>query len=227
MPSPPELDDGIMHYIYSPCEATLYGYDGQPYRFLRVMPNGIDNFVSMITRKVPVGGGQYDEARFSIESVTLSTFLSYIAFGYTPYIEVLFSVGKCGLQDYQDIKPYLLTHALCRSYETRVKALLDVGERKASSIVTRNGGAASELVAELRCCLALWQEVLDAGQIMPRNALSAPMKVEDSSLDNGTIKRCREWMLELQARMLSGNYVNLPYKTDDDMQTAIMGMWNG
>lgn len=205
--------------MYAPSDITLYGYQGSISHWLRIVPNGGGCFVTTSTTSDGLSGSV-------IETVDLNMFTTYASFGYSPYIEVLLSGYNCGLQSHEMFHRELITQALCRSYETRAKALLEMADRKSHSIITRSGERSHELMAELDAVLGLWQSILDTGNLMPNKVLLRPLRSMSFDLSRKSIDECKQWMEELQARMLKGRYVQIPYKMSPSMQQAFTTAWS-
>lgn len=208
----PTVGDGQSYYLFVPFRATLYGRDYRPYRFLRIVDyTGIDVHTSVNLVDDPG-----DPSSVSIvETLDMKTFLSYISYGYTPYIEALYSGFADNGFDTDSLKRFAFTQAAIRDYESRCNNLLDLCVSKRYSIGKgMSSSTTSELVDELRGALGCWEMMMNVGSVSPKNVLLAST-IADKKHGAPPIKQTREKISELQERMLVDNMRALPYKISD------------
>ena len=204
------MSDGLSYYLFVPMLATLYGRDRFPHRYLRVVDEA-DIYGS--TRHINAFAEDPGDPEGSciVETVDTSTFMEFISFGYTPYIECAFSGFKTGL-DLSSVSEYIFTEAALRNYEARAKTLIDLAERKRYSIAGKSTASqvTSELVDETLGVFAMWEQLMNRGRVVPLNCLeSMPGKKHFATVP---IKTFKERFNELEDRMLISNYTQMKYK---------------
>ena len=216
----PEVGDGISHYMFVPMLATLYGRDRPPYRFLRVVDDedmgGNGRTITQVWNDP-----QDPDSLCLVETAGLTTFLEFVSYGYTPYLECSFSGYRDGTH-LAEAKAQLFTEALLRNYEARVKILIEICENKRYSLAGRsvNSPVTGELIDETWGALAMWEMVMNMGSMKPNDCLSyLPEKRNHLSIP---IKRFKEKLAELDERLLISNHVEMPYKMSESQRTAFI-----
>lgn len=210
--TPPNINDGYAPYFYLPYMATLYGYQNGIHRWLRVTDSE-----ESVVQTFSMGS----EVTDVVHCYGLSSYLTYLTFGFTPFIEVAMSGLRTGVDVRADAK-YLLTQACARSYESRIMTLMRLEKRKQASLLTRNSPQAKELSNELVGCLLLWEQLMNSGVIRPSGCILTKDAPGGSSL--GIMRR--RWIErkyeELAERSKSSNFINIPYKMTSEMRTMFL-----
>lgn len=217
----PDLEDNRSHYIYQPYQATLYGCTQRPHMYLRV----VEYLGSDIYDSITMFDDPSDPNSASvIHSVDLRTFLMYASFGYTPYIEALFSKqGYRGI-DADNIGEYVLTQAVYRNYEARISTLLEECERKRYSIASSSVSNAStmQLVDEAIGALACWEILTNMGVMRPDGVVANSDLVDHGKMGGIPLNEMRKRFDELGARQFLGNCHALKYKMNDAERRALL-----
>jgi len=213
-PVPPAITDGSRHYLYLPYGTTLYGHIGLPNRWLRVTDDD-----SASVRSFTRGDGTLTDV---VYEYGFPTYLTYLTFGHTPFIEVAASGLRSGA-DLSDEMEWLLSQACLRSYSSRVDALLSLADRKRRSLVTGHNATSAELGDELAACLALWGQLMDTGTVRPLGVLSSSGAPKlGSPLGPNRMRWARKRAEALRDRMSSGDFVKMPYKVPQRLRDAIL-----
>ena len=214
------MDDGLQYYLFVPVRATLYGRDEYANRFVKVIEYK-GNTVRYTTTKV-MRDTSSPNASVYVDVVDASTFIQYMTFGYTPYIEALFSGFEGNGFEVDTLSDFVLTQAALRNYDARCRQMMSMLNRKRASISghSMNNALTGELVDELRGTLACWEMLMNMGRLSPKNILVAsPINIKGSKIP---YKEFEEKHNELAARMLSGNHKALKYKLDDSARSALL-----
>lgn len=211
------MNDGIDYYLFVPQSITLYGRDEGPYRFLRVVDKESTKLGrSFVEREI-------DGDKCIIETVDIETFLSFISYGYTPYIECLLSgyTNAFGLEQYPI---YYISQAMLRNYEMRIKELLEAAQTRKYSIMsmTTINESTSELIDEITACLAMMEMLMNTGKIAPRNCLANNNK---HSMLIPT-KKFESKFNEIEERFANNNMHNLPFKVTEDKRHQLLTAFN-
>lgn len=211
----PSIQDGIEYYSFVPMLSTLYGRNEEPYRFLRVVDEHVLSGRSTQT---------YEEnsTNFIIENVDIKTFLNFISYGYTPYIETVMTGFKSGL-DLSNYTQFFMSQAVFRNYESRITSLIELAEKKKFSIAgaTTSNSTTQELCDEIDGALMMWEMSMNLGDLKPTNCLPYIQKQNGSSLLI-PIKRFKEKFNELDERLLMNQFVNTPFKITNDLREILI-----
>lgn len=207
---PPDAQDHLSHYLYLPYLTTLYGYDALPNRWLRVVDDGSGNFERILS-----SGGTVN---YIIETVEVSTFMNYITYGFTPYLEVAF----CNLESGIDLSRYryeLVNLSSVRNYESRCSKLMEIAKKKHNSILTKSSPVSKELMVELYCTLYLWEQLMNTGNLKAYNCLDMLEKQPPQSI---SLSWANDKLNELKARTYHDNYKEMKFKTDSANRAAML-----
>lgn len=217
----PNMDDGISYYAFLPMLATLYGRDYHSRRWLRVVDDGIGDFTTNL-----FADGDGSVPSDVVETVEVKTFMLAVTYGYTPYIETVFSGFQSGI-DLSQFKIAIMNQAMFRNYAFRADTLLDLCKAKRTSLLSRSPSnlATEELASELYGVLVLWESLMNQGMIYPKNCLPTASHYFGEIQDGVPIDVLEEKIEELKARMLSGNHQNLQYKMSIQQRQQILGMY--
>lgn len=215
MPAPPRIDDGLTPYFYLPFGASLYGRAAAVHRWIRVTDNE-----ESIVHTISLGG----EITDVVYDYGIKTYLSYLTFGYTPFIEVAMSGLRTGV-DVRSSAQLLLTQACHRSYEARIKLLMGLAEQKRKSILTRNSPLAYELVDEIAGCLVIWEQLMDSGMIRPNGCLLTTKLPQGSPFGIRRMKWAERKYAALSSRNLTKSTVHLPYKMDEEARKRFLASY--
>lgn len=215
LPSPPDSAD---YWGFTPQKETLYGSDFLPRRFIRV----IDELPGDSSRVIHTyqDDPQDPSSIVSVESVGADTFIEWLTYGYTPYLEAAICglKGAIGLEEH---KKLFLSQAAYRNYEQRARCLLDIIEEKKYSISTMMGSdKISSAKQELLGVLCMWEMLMNTGDIRPLNCLSY------CSAESTTMRYMRSKFLELEDRCLMSNFAPLPFKISDDTRKQLVGAFH-
>lgn len=200
--NPPRIDDGFTPYFYLPYMSNLYGHREGVHRWLRVT----DSEASVI-HTVSLG----NEVTDTVHCYGLKSYLTYLTFGFTPFIEVAMSGMRTGVDVTQDAR-MLLTQACARSYESRILCLMDLMDRKKNSLLTKNSERSKELSDELVGCLLLWEQLMNSGMIRPAGCVLSQDAPGGSPFGRKRMKWIDQKYSELAERNKESNFVNIPYK---------------
>lgn len=213
--TPPRIDDGMLPYFYLPYGPTLYGHDGKVSRWLRVTDDE-----NATIQTVSIGGVVTDV----VHCYGLHTYLTYITFGFTPFLEVAMSGMRTGVDITQDAR-LLITQACHRSYESRVSCLLGLAHRKRRSLLTRDQPASAELSDELASCLILWEQLMDSGIIRPTSCLRHGAVPSGPPLGHARMRWFESKRDELAGRSATQDFVRLPYKMAADVRMSFLNAY--
>lgn len=211
----PTIGDGIQYHGFTPMLATLYGRDEAPYRFLRIVDKGILNGRSSQV----VESGNYSCV---VENVDIETYLTFLTYGYTPYVECALTGYSSGIE-LDEVPEYFISQAVARNYEKRVQTLLSIAENKRLSLLggLKMAKDTSELCDELEGALAMWEMLMNTGTERPRNCLEL-IKGQHKGEVRIPLKRYKEKYEELEDRTLYNNFANIPFKITDDMRNRLL-----
>lgn len=200
--NPPRIDDGQMPYFYLPYMSNLYGHREGIHRWLRVTDDE-----RAVVHTISMG----NEVTDAVHSYGLTSYLTYLTFGFTPFLEVAMSGMRTGVDVTQDAR-ILMTQACARSYESRILCLMDLAKRKRNSLLTKNSSQAKELSDELIGCLLMWEQLMNSGMIRPAGCVLSQDAPGGSGLSVGRMRWIEKKYEELARRNKESNFVNLPYK---------------
>lgn len=215
MPAPPRIDDGQMPYFYLPYGASLYGRAAAVHRWIRVTDSEESVVHTISTR---------NEVTDVVYSYGLKTYLSYLTFGYTPFVEVAMSGLRTGV-DVRSSARLLLTQACHRSYESRIRFLMGIAEKKRKSVLTRNNPVSYELSDEIAGCLIIWEQLMNSGMIQPNGCLLSAKLPHGSPLGMRRMNWITRKYTALSSRNLTQNTVHLPYKMDEASRTLFLASY--
>lgn len=214
MPSltPPNIDDGQLPYFYLPYMSSLYGHTDGVHRWLRV----IDSDENVI-HTVSMG----NEVTDTVHCYGLKTYLTYLTFGFTPFLEVAMSGMRTGVDVTQDAR-VLMTQACARSYESRILCLMELMGRKRNALLTKNSPQSQELSDELVGCLLMWEQLMDSGMIRPAGCLNTHDAPSGSPFGLSRMHWIDKKYRELGDRNKESNFVNIPYKMSAATRAAFL-----
>ena len=210
MLTPPDAQDSYSHYLYLPYLTTLYGYEAMPSRWLRVVDDGSGNFERILSTD--------GEVNYIIETVEVSTFMNYITYGFTPYLEVAFSGLESGIE-LRQYRAELVNLSSVRNYESRCDKLMEIAKGKQNSILTKSSPVSRELMVELYCALYLWEHLMDTGVLKASNCMDMLVKKPPSSISLSWASRK---LGELKTRTYHDNYRDMKFKTDSSNRAAML-----
>lgn len=213
MPSQPSIDDGMTPYFYLPYGTTLYGHTGGVRRWIRVTD---DETATVHT--ITMG----NEVTDIVNGFGLQSYMTYLTFGYTPFIEVALSGMPTGV-DVMHHANMLLTQACHRSYDSRIRTLMELARKKHGSLLTRNNELARELSDELAACLTLWEQLMDSGALHPTHCLNASDVPDGQPLGIRRMHWFEKKYADLTARQDSHDVIHLPYKVDEAQRAMFLG----
>ena len=211
----PSIGDGVQYYAFVPMLATLYGRNEEPYRFLRVVDKHVVNGRNVISH-------EENGMHFSIENVDIETYLTFISYGFTPYIETVMTGFKSGL-NLSEYSQYFMSQAVFRNYEDRILTLLDITKNKKFSFITGTTANQStqELCDEIDGALVMWEMAMNLGKVNPTDCLSYVKKQHGTELLIPS-KRFNEKFNELDERLLMNQFANVPFKITNELRTRLI-----
>lgn len=215
-PSPP---DTTSYWGFTPQKETLYGSECVPRKFLRII-DAIPGGGERVFHTYQDDPGNPDSV-VVVETVTIDGFVKFATFGHTPYLETALCglKGSIGLEDNKDL---FLSQAAYRNYETRAKALLEVfDEKKLSFSSIFSSEKTQALKDELSGVLAMWEMLMNSGDMNPTNCISYVPQGAD------TPKAMRAKFEELEYRLLMGNHAPLPFKISQSDRERITAAFHG
>ena len=210
--NPPRIDDGYTPYFYLPYMSNLYGHKEGVHRWLRVTDDE-----SAVVHTVSMG----NEVTDTVHCYGLTSYLTYLTFGFTPFLEVAMSGMRTGV-DVTHHARALMTQACARSYESRILCLMDLAQRKKNSLLTKNSLQAKELSDELVACLLLWEQLMNSGMIRPAGCVLSHDAPGGSALGIGRMHWIERKYNELSLRNKESNFINIPYKMSSTMRNAFL-----
>lgn len=214
----PNLDDGIQALAFVPMLTTLYGRDEEPYRFVRVLGSGLIN--GRATQPVTI-----EDTSFVIENVDIETFVTFLSYGYTPYLECALTGFESGL-GFEPYQEFFVSQANIRHYENRAQELLKLADNKKLSLIgkTKMSQSTSELCDELDGVLSMWEMLMNTGTIRPTNCLQLA-KFQHKSEVMIPMKRYQEKYEELEHRMLYNTYSDIPFKVTEEKRAKFLSVF--
>lgn len=213
--NPPQINDGQLPYFYLPYMSNLYGHKNGIHRWLRVTDSD-----SAIVHTVSMG----NEVTDMVYCYGLDSYLTYLTFGFTPFIEVAMSGMRTGVDVTQNAR-VLLTQACSRSYESRILCLMDLMRRKKSAMLTKSGPQAKELSDELIACLLLWEQLMNSGAIRPAGCLLSHDVPSGAPFGISRTRWIEKKYDELSIRNKESNFVNIPYKMSAHNRMAFLSSY--
>jgi hypothetical protein len=153
----------------------------------------------------------------------LKSYLTYLTFGFTPFIEVAMSGMRTGIDATQDAR-LLLTQACARSYESRILCLMDLANRKRNSLLNKTSPQSKELSDELVGCLLLWEQLMNSGMIRTAGCVLSKEAPGGVPFGHRRMRWVEKKYAELSERNKANNFVNIPYKMSSaNRQMFLMG----
>lgn len=210
--TPPRIDDGFTPYFYLPYLSNLYGHRDGVHRWLRVTDSE-----SAVVHTVSMG----NEVTDTVHCYGLNSYLTYLTFGFTPFLEVAMSGMRTGVDVTQHAR-VLMTQACARSYESRILCLMDLMQRKKSALLTKTSNQSKELSDELVSCLLLWEQLMNSGIIRPAGCLLSQDAPGGSPFGHGRMRWIEKKYAELAERNKENNFVNIPYKMSAQNRAAFL-----
>lgn len=192
--------------------SNLYGHRAGIHRWLRVTDSE-----TAIVHTISLG----NEVTDTVHCYGLNSYLTYLTFGFTPFLEVAMSGMRTGVDVTQNAR-LLMTQACARSYESRILCLMDLVRRKKNALLTKESPLSKELSDELVSCLLLWEQLMNSGMIRPSGIILSHDAPGGSPFGYGRMRWIEKKYAELAERNKESNFVNIPYKMSSRNRAAFL-----
>lgn len=221
----PDIDDANATIIYSPIDATLYGYGEGVARWLKVAQSGAKASKVSLTTSRTVKGKTSRSLSATVSIVPIDFFIQYILYGSTTYAEALFAREGINRLPFSTggIEKFMVSQSHLRNYASRARLLVDMCRSKSNSYVAGDASSrpTGELVAETRGCLASWEALMNTGEFPQARILCREMKEAEPVFSSMGIKRIEDKLEELEERMRKREFATLPYKLSNNEKAEI------
>ena len=205
----PNFPDNISHYLLLPMGLTLYGYESKAEHWLRV---GDVNQNHIYTEYV------INDNKYFLETIGLQEFILFLTYGYTPFLEVVYSGYQHGI-DLGSFRQILVTQSALRNYEKRANILFEIAKNKQHSPLTRFDEKSREIMAELQGVMFMWEELMSSGEIKAKDCL---LEVKNAYALGINLELITKNLDDVKARMYYSNSVKMQVKTLPDQRNLLL-----
>lgn len=221
--TPPNMGDGVSFYLFQPWGTSLYRSDEALRQWLRVVPAGACR-KPVFTKRI-YGSINSTSGRILTDVVTTMDIPSYfraVSYGSTMHVEAgIVKFGDLnGLSQMYESPDDLMTQAMLRHYEARLDTLVGIARDKVGCVF-QDAMLCKSLVCEMRAVDMLWAQLMNVGHITPAGCMDG---IAITSNVKAELPRVLEDRRQLKARLIYGNFVNIPFKIEGYQREALMSI---